>query len=98
MIVLQLGAIVGAVIGLFHAVYIYRRRASDFPDALAARPIATRAGALYYALWTFALWVLFGSYVFVLWMISVVVYGVYLAVKAVTPGARPAREAMRAGR
>ena len=98
MIVLQMGAIVGAVIGLFHAVYIYRRRASDFPDALAARPVATRAGALYYALWTFALWVLFGSYVFVLWVVSVVVYGVYLAVKAVTPGGQTAHEATRAGR
>jgi hypothetical protein len=31
-----------------------------------------RAG--YYALWTLALWLLFGTYVFVLWMISLIAY------------------------
>jgi hypothetical protein len=61
------GTIVGALLGLLHAGYIYR--VVSMPGGAAAH---IRAG--YYALWTLALWLLFGTYVFVLWMISVIAY------------------------
>ena len=65
---LTLGLIFGAVIGLLHAGQVYlARRALDH-----SRP--SRASAFYYALWTFFLWALLGSYVLILWLFSVVLY------------------------
>lgn len=40
-----------------------------------------RANAAYFALWTLALWAAFGSYVFNLWLISVVIYIAYNGIK-----------------
>lgn len=67
--VLWAGTVVGAVLGLLHAGYVYR--AIAISGGIAARP---RAG--YYALFTFALWLFFGTYVLVLWVISVVAYAI----------------------
>ncbi len=83
---LMIGTSVGAVIGLFHACYVYRQEVGDFPAALADRPVATRAGAGYYALWTFLLWVAFGAYVFFLWLVSVIAYAICKAVQAARTG------------
>ncbi len=74
---LIVGSSVGAIIGLLHGWSVYTRRVSAFPEKVAARPVAVRASAAYVALWTFFLWVLFGSYVFYLWVISVVIYTIY---------------------
>ncbi len=78
---LMIGTFVGAVIGLFHACYVYRQEVGEFPAALADRPVATRAGAGYTAIWTFLLWVVFGAYVIFLWLISVIAYAIYKAVQ-----------------
>ena len=67
--VLWAGAIVGAVLGLLHAGYVYRVVA--VPGGTAAH---ARAG--YYALWTFLLWLLFGTYVLLLWVVSLVAYAI----------------------
>ncbi len=83
---LMIGTSVGAVIGLFHACYVYRQEVGEFPAALADRPVATRAGAGYYALWTFLLWVAFGAYVFFLWLVSVVAYTICKAVRTARTG------------
>ncbi len=40
-----------------------------------------RANAVYFALWTLVLWTAFGSYVFNLWLISVVIYSAYKGIK-----------------
>lgn len=77
---LMIGSAVGAVIGLFHAYHVYSRRLSESPGRLIEHSVRTRASAGYYALWTFVLWVIFGSYVFFLWLISVVVYAVDRAI------------------
>lgn len=79
--VLIVGSSVGAIIGLLHAWSVYSRRVSAFPEKAATRPLAVRASAAYFALWTFFLWVLFGSYVFYLWVISVAIYTIYRGVK-----------------
>ncbi len=59
------GTAVGAIFGTLHAIYVYRLVAVDGH---------VRAG--YYALWTLALWLLFGTYMLVLWIISVVAYSI----------------------
>lgn len=78
---LIVGSAVGAIIGLLHGWSVYSRRVSAFPEKLAVRPVAVRTSAAYFALWTFFLWVLFGAYVFYLWVISVVIYTIYRGVK-----------------
>ncbi len=69
--------LVGAAVGLLHAGYVYRRVATEGPRSLDAHPFVTHALAGYYALWTLGLWVLFGTYVVVLWLISVVFYAIH---------------------
>lgn len=78
---LIVGSSVGAIIGLLHAWNVYTRRVSAFPEKVAVRPVAVRASAAYFALWTFFLWVLFCSYVFYLWVISVAIYTIYSGVR-----------------
>ncbi len=78
----MIGTSVGAVLGLVHAWSIYARRTGELPERKAKHPIAVRASAAYYALWTLLLWVLFGSYVFYLWVIGAVLYTLVGALKA----------------
>ena len=78
---LLIGSSIGAVIGFLHACYVYRQEVRDLPNVLSERPVATRVGAAYYALWTFFLWVVFGSYVLILWVVSVIAYSIYKAVR-----------------
>ena len=66
---LWVGTIIGAILGLLHAGYVYR--VVSLPGGTAAH---ARAG--YYAVWTLALWLLLGTYVLVLWLISVVTYNI----------------------
>lgn len=63
------GTVVGAVLGLLHACYVYR--VVSVPGGAAAH---ARAG--YYAVWTLVLWLLFGAYVLALWIVSVVAFAI----------------------
>ena len=72
---LMTGMVVGALLGAFHAVYIYRLLATEPP----AGATPGHARAVYYALWTFGLWVIFGSYVLILWLIGAIFYAVFKA-------------------
>ena len=65
--ILWVGTVIGAILGLLHAGYVYR--VVSVPGSAAAH-----ACAGYYAVWTLALWLLCGTYVFMLWIISVVAY------------------------
>lgn len=78
---LIIGSAVGAIIGFIHAGYVYRQQINAFPERFAEHPFVVRARAIYFALWTITLWVLFGSYLFYLWLISVVIYATYHALK-----------------
>ncbi len=78
---LIIGSAVGVIIGLVHAGYVYFQRTKEDPKKLADHPLRVRANAAYFALWTLALWVVFGSYVFSLWLISVVIYAAYQGIK-----------------
>ena len=72
---LMTGMLVGALFGVFHAVYVYRLLATEPP----AGATPGHARAVYYALWTLGLWVIFGSYVLMLWLIGAIFYGVFKA-------------------
>jgi len=65
---LWIGSLLGVVIGVLHAVYLYRQHVARTP--------VDQAGAVYRGLWALGLWTLFGSYVLVLWIIGVIAYSV----------------------
>lgn len=61
---LELGLVLGFLIGLAHGVYIYRQRST-----------AGYRDGVYFGLWTLALWTLFGAYVLTFWLIGAVCMG-----------------------
>jgi hypothetical protein len=66
-VLVWIGTVLGAAIGLAHAAYLWR--------------VTTQLGAgqglaLYRGAWAITLWTLFGSYVLVLWIIGAIAYGV----------------------
>ena len=75
-LVLTIWMLVGGATGLVHGSYIYRLVVAESSIAVAEHPVAVRVQACYVALWTLGLWILFGGLVAVLWVISVVVYGI----------------------
>jgi hypothetical protein len=68
---LWLGSGLGAVLGLLHGVYLYRRQTAR---AVAGGVLSPRAVGFYYGLWAFALWTFFGSYVLAFWVLGAVAY------------------------
>ena len=73
--VMWAGSVVGILFGLVHAAYVYRVVAQGV--SVGAEPNNTRG--LYFALWTFGLWLLFSSYVLLLWLIGVLLYIIFKA-------------------
>jgi hypothetical protein len=67
--------LIGALLGLFHATYVYRLVMAE--AATDAAPGHARAAN--HAVWTFGLWLVLGSYVLALWLVSVVLYAVFKA-------------------
>lgn len=63
---LWVGTLVGALLGLAHAAYLWTHREGR-----------NRAGAraLYRGVWAVALWTLFGTYVLSLWILGAIGYG-----------------------
>ena len=71
--VLAAGSLVGIICGVAHALYVYRVMAVS-----AKREDRTgRSDPAIYALWTLGLWIVFGTYVLVLWVIGLVFYLVF---------------------
>ncbi len=67
--VLIIGSALGGVVGLLHGAVLYRNQ---------RRRGASDGAALYTAIWTFALWTLFGAYVLSLWVLAGLAYTGYL--------------------
>ena len=82
-IVLWAGTGVGVVFGLLHAGYIYRLGVREAPAARGF--LATHGRAVYDALWALGLWLLFGTYVLVLWVIGVFFYAIHKLRRPVGP-------------
>ena len=68
-----IGSALGAVLGLLHGIYLYRLQTAR---TSASGTKGSRANGLYYGLWAFALWTLFGSYVLAFWIIGSVGYAI----------------------
>jgi hypothetical protein len=64
---LWIGSAFGATLGLLHALYLYRQIAARYSTAGA---IGVNRRGLYYGIWTFALWTIFGSYVLAFWLVG----------------------------
>jgi hypothetical protein len=77
--ILWLGSAFGAILGMLHGTYLYRQQAAC---ALASGTTGGRAIGLYYGLWAFALWTLFGA-----WVLGSIAY----LVARLVPGRRTAR-------
>ena len=70
---LWIGTDLGAFFGLLHGAYLYRQIA-----------VRSRATALYYGIWAFTLWTLFGAYVLVFWILGFIAY----SIARLAPGSR----------
>lgn len=62
-----IGSILGAAVGLAHAIYLWGVSATG-PEG--------RSAAIYRGIWAIGLWTLFGTYVLVLWVVGLIVYGI----------------------
>jgi hypothetical protein len=56
----------GAAVGLAHANYLWR---------VSLQEADSRGTAIYRGAWAIGLWMLFGTYVLVLWIVGVIAYG-----------------------
>ncbi len=68
---LLIGTARGARRGLGHGVYVLRRIAARRPTGGIS---SGKTPGLYYALWAFVLWTLFGSYVLAFWILGLLAY------------------------
>ncbi len=66
----------GGAIGLVHGTYTYRQIVAESSIVIADHPVASHFRACYFTLWTLGLWILFGGLIAVLWLISIVAYGI----------------------
>lgn len=65
-LLLWVGTLFGAAIGLAHAVYLWR---------VSLQEADSRGTAFYRGVWAIGLWTIFGTYVSVLWILGVIAYG-----------------------
>ena len=65
------GTALGALLGMLHGVYLFRRIAARRPTGGIS---SGKTQGLYYALWAFVLWTLFGSYVLAFWILGLLAY------------------------
>ena len=70
MIVTTTGSMLGAIFGLAHAIYVYRVMVQH----PAGKNTSANHTALYAAFWTVALWVVFGTYLMLLWLLGCLLY------------------------
>lgn len=80
-----LGGLFGALIGLIHARGVYAARAREASDGVVPKQAMAGWRAANFAVWTFVLWLVFGTYVFYLWVASVVIYGICYLLGARAP-------------
>ena len=75
MTVMTAGTAVVALLGLAHAIHIFRTVATNVPSGVSTN----YPRAVYFAAWTFGLWVLFAPYVLGLWIVGVLLYLIFKA-------------------
>ena len=75
MTVMTVGTAVGALLGLAHAAYVFRTVTNGVSSDVSTNHLR----AIYYAVWAFGLWVLFGPYVLGLWIVGALLYLIFKA-------------------
>lgn len=80
---LKVSVAVGMCLGLMHAGYVYRHVVDAKPMSLTGRSAAQHLRGVYYAMWTVGLWLVFGTYVFSLWVLGVILYALTKAIQMV---------------
>jgi len=83
---LWIGSALGAVVGVLHGIYLYRQQSAGAP---ANDSTGNRAAGLYYGLWAFVLWTLFGAYVLAFWILGAVAWPIERLVSRVVRSDRP---------
>lgn len=71
---LLIGSMFGALVGLIHAVAVFSKQVSRARARRETYSSFVYAKSAYFAIWTFCLWILFGSYVLYLWILAAVLY------------------------
>ena len=71
---LWIGTGFGAFFGFLHGVYLYRQQIA----------VRSRVTGLYYGIWAFTLWTLFGAYVLAFWILGFIAY----SIARLAPGGR----------
>ena len=61
------GSALGAVLGFFHGIHLFRRQAARTAHR---GTVHSTAIGLYYGFWAFALWTLFGAYLLAFWILG----------------------------
>lgn len=74
---LLIGSTFGAVVGVIHAGAVFLALRRRVGAAGLANPAASTLHAFYFAVWTFVLWILCGSYVLYLWALASIAYAVH---------------------
>ena len=64
------GTVLGAIFGMAHAVYVFTVVASNCGTASAPR----YAVGFYAGVWTLSLWLLFGIYLLLFWLLGAALY------------------------
>ena len=67
-------SLLAVVLGIAHAVYVYRQDVALFRSTLHDNSYKIRFRASYYALWTLVLWVVLGPYIVGYWFLAIVPY------------------------
>jgi hypothetical protein len=75
MMLVWVGTLVGAILGVAHAVYVYRVVAHGVPTGTSPDQVR----GIYFAIWTVLLWILLGSYIVVLWLAGIAMYLLFKA-------------------
>jgi hypothetical protein len=66
----ETGILLGALFGLAHAAYVFGVVATSG----GTKPANPQKSALYAAVWTFLLWLLFGTYLLLFWLLGGLLY------------------------
>ncbi len=82
---LMIGTACGALLGSIHAGAVFARHRRRARGRRQGVPYVVNATAAYFAAWTFMLWIIFGSYVLVLWIVTGVIYAGYLLWRPLRP-------------
>ena len=67
-------SLLAVVLGIAHALYLYRQEVALFRRTLHDHSIEIRFRASYYAVWALALWVVLGPYIVGYWLLAIVPY------------------------